>query len=1496
VDEVNPGTSVERDLCLSVSLAPGAASECGDLRLAHALPAVRTLNQARAPVLIYNSQHASPKPIVAAHVTLPDGPSGLSRVVATLKVNGTPRGQGVWKGSAWPGNGPVRIAVAYDAASDPTGPYRYTLEVRAHYGETTVSDTARGQLVVVNRRDSPFGAGWWLAGLERLVLDPFGKPMLWVGGDGSARRYTLRGDSMWGAPSLDRPDSIVQTTTGWARLLPGRVRVEFDTAGRHVATVNRLKHRTEFRYDSAGRVDTVTVPLGARGFAFVYDTAGRLERAESPGLASTPRVTTIHRSGPRVDSITDPDTTRIRFAYADTARTLVPTSRKNRLGVPTHFRFDGAGRIAGARIDPNDQDSIVTRLRAVESLGLAVDGVGALDTARAYALMDGPRTDVGDSSRIWLDRWGAPRRIVDAVGRETVLARGNGGFPSLVTRIFHPAAEDGRRRVVDAWYNARGGIDSTTDWSTSRVKNGIQTFATTRYAYDDSAWPELPTQATQPEGEVVRTGYHPDGSPAWTQPGDDPARRVSFGYNSLGLVDSVTHPLGSGQTTAPVEQYEYDTLGNLKATISALGVRTAMELDALGRAVVTRTPVRDGAIRIDSVTYDLNDLPLRSVSVGPALAEQETPKQTVVVVNDYDDEGAPLTVTRRSVPDVARIGDLVTMYEYDLAGRRVIERERSLGPETTYYNAAGLADSVRTRRGHVTRMEYDAVGRLRRRITPAVRHPSMRRIFRWINHAEAYGTHTIAEWTFPFSTLTPESDGAFLIAEDAAVFDYDTVGNMVRADNGDAWVRRAYNLNGSLRVDSSYIRTWAGLSDGGNFTQHAFGQEFEYDLNGRRTLLRHSENLAPRNGNDGTLYRDQHYGYDPVTGSLASTVDVLGNEFRFNYDAAGAPESVIRPGGTTERFVYDLDGRTTRRTVTGTNYSWGVSPYTIFDHTLTYWQDGKLATMLNGGQIGIRGITLDYSGLGILVRSEKRTAGSGQISGAGAEYFETDALGHWVERTSDAQAVPTISRYFPGTDRLDTSRPPPDIGFDQAVSAPVDQSHYDDAGNLEWFQHDDPFVGNFALTRNFYGADNTLRAVDRRSCHIKTYVTHHDWETWTPYCEAANKNSQANTFEWYRYDALGRRVLVRTRRDHTTTCPSSRCTSSIQRTVWDGDQVLHEVRANGAGTNSSTLENDAAAAPAYGRVAYTHGPGIDQPLSVIRVGHTPTTLGADYQFDRWGGPWAVIPLTDYRGTPITGTVANGRRLPCETTSTCVLVEWSTSYRAYFSESAPVSQQTWFGSLLQNSADGSGLMYRRNRYYNPATGLFTQPDPIGLAGGLNLYGFANGDPVGYSDPYGLCAQGDTTGGSVTQCTTNDSPEYRRDRLRHNEAKDAGDVPLYADPTALIGAGAGRGVVQASKYAVSRQASRLAARQAAKQAGRAAPATIEAASSPGRLSRGVSTARESAPQFVRGFGEGFADAASQGGYTPVDPLDSAPSRWGKIAGQAAYQIFDKLKEGF
>ncbi len=59
------------------------------------------------------------------------------------------------------------------------------------------------------------------------------------------------------------------------------------------------------------------------------------------------------------------------------------------------------------------------------------------------------------------------------------------------------------------------------------------------------------------------------------------------------------------------------------------------------------------------------------------------------------------------------------------------------------------------------------------------------------------------------------------------------------------------------------------------------------------------------------------------------------------------------------------------------------------------------------------------------------------------------------------------------------------------------------------------------------------------------------------------------------------------------------------------------------------------------------------------------------------------------------------------------------------------------------------------------GQFTQRDPIGLAGGLNLYGYADGDPVNFSDPFGLCpkdAGGDGETEAYSDCPKGSSGYY------------------------------------------------------------------------------------------------------------------------------------------
>ena len=50
---------------------------------------------------------------------------------------------------------------------------------------------------------------------------------------------------------------------------------------------------------------------------------------------------------------------------------------------------------------------------------------------------------------------------------------------------------------------------------------------------------------------------------------------------------------------------------------------------------------------------------------------------------------------------------------------------------------------------------------------------------------------------------------------------------------------------------------------------------------------------------------------------------------------------------------------------------------------------------------------------------------------------------------------------------------------------------------------------------------------------------------------------------------------------------------------------------------------------------------------------------------------------------------------------------------------------------------TGLVYFRNRWYDPRTGSWLTPDPMGYGDSANPYAFAGGDPVNGRDPTGLC---------------------------------------------------------------------------------------------------------------------------------------------------------------
>lgn len=68
---------------------------------------------------------------------------------------------------------------------------------------------------------------------------------------------------------------------------------------------------------------------------------------------------------------------------------------------------------------------------------------------------------------------------------------------------------------------------------------------------------------------------------------------------------------------------------------------------------------------------------------------------------------------------------------------------------------------------------------------------------------------------------------------------------------------------------------------------------------------------------------------------------------------------------------------------------------------------------------------------------------------------------------------------------------------------------------------------------------------------------------------------------------------------------------------------------------------------------------------------------------------------------------------------------------------------------------SGLYYYRARYYNPTLQRFVSEDPIGFAGGVNLYAYVDNNPNSARDPFGLCS--DPGGLGIRYCIQAFIPE-------------------------------------------------------------------------------------------------------------------------------------------
>ncbi len=248
------------------------------------------------------------------------------------------------------------------------------------------------------------------------------------------------------------------------------------------------------------------------------------------------------------------------------------------------------------------------------------------------------------------------------------------------------------------------------------------------------------------------------------------------------------------------------------------------------------------------------------------------------------------------------------------------------------------------------------------------------------------------------------------------------------------------------------------------------------------------------------------------------------------------------------------------------------------------------------------------------------------------------------------------------------------------------------------------------------------------------------------FVDPSSNPRERTTYQEYFYDALGRRIAMRSQRDSTCTdagdpTPGWDCAQTMERFTWDGDQLLKELRDYGKwGDSSTTLNGGGGSGNFYGQVTYTYAlnhTGPDVPVLVAS-----------------GNIGNLVPQASWRGTYEAGTTTSGSNV----TSYNWPGQQAGLYLAPDARIATINANRWIGSLVEGKMDASGLVYDRNRYYDPSAGRFTQQDPAGLAGGVNLYGYAGGDPANSSDPFGLCPVsmgGDGKTGTFTDCGENDA---------------------------------------------------------------------------------------------------------------------------------------------
>ncbi|HTD25005.1 MAG TPA: RHS repeat-associated core domain-containing protein [Terriglobales bacterium] len=240
----------------------------------------------------------------------------------------------------------------------------------------------------------------------------------------------------------------------------------------------------------------------------------------------------------------------------------------------------------------------------------------------------------------------------------------------------------------------------------------------------------------------------------------------------------------------------------------------------------------------------------------------------------------------------------------------------------------------------------------------------------------------------------------------------------------------------------------------------------------------------------------------------------------------------------------------------------------------------------------------------------------------------------------------------------------------------------------------------------------------------------------------------------YAYDAVGRRTQVNGSLARTGLPPAliaATYDANNEIASWNGQPFTYDNDGNltydGASTYSWNARNQLIGISGSVNASFAYdslGRRTSKTIAAQNTGFT-YNVGAIAQevngstviADIWNGGMNYFQRTDASGSFVPMTDALGSVLALVDASGTLGAQYT--YDPYGSTSAfGTSGTSPFQYIGQENDILTSLYYLHARYYSPALGRFISQDPIGLAGGINVYAYASDDPIDFIDPFGLKA--------------------------------------------------------------------------------------------------------------------------------------------------------------